>query len=228
MKLSNRHVLIIDDDRINCEILERSIRVQGGNATVCYNTSDASHLLSQLSIDLILLDMHFPEGDAFPFLTSMQHDEILKKIPIVVISSDNNEKTIIQALNNGAVDYLLKPIKLWQLLPIISKYIKDIEEKTITLDQNNNLTIKCDIEMSGISSKEITIIAPVKFSTAEESIKVENTFLAEMNINEAICKTSSISQETGLHSQYQTRLTFVSITEQEEDEIQKRIVNWMT
>jgi len=64
--------------------------------------------------DLVLLDLYMPEMDGFEVLSLMKEgeDESLQKIPIVVMSSMESNDIISNCLKMGAMNYLVKPLKL--------------------------------------------------------------------------------------------------------------------
>ena len=67
-----------------------------------------------VEFDLVLLDLYMPEMDGFEVLSLMKEgeDESLQKIPIVVMSSMESNDIISNCLKMGAMNYLVKPLKL--------------------------------------------------------------------------------------------------------------------
>lgn len=61
--------------------------------------------------DLVLLDLYMPEMDGFEVLYLMKENERLKQIPIVVMSSTESNDVISDCLKNGAIDFLVKPVR---------------------------------------------------------------------------------------------------------------------
>ena len=61
--------------------------------------------------DLVLLDLYMPEMDGFEVLYLMKESERLKQIPIVVMSSTESNEIISDCLRNGAIDFLVKPVR---------------------------------------------------------------------------------------------------------------------
>jgi len=62
--------------------------------------------------DLVLLDLYMPEMDGFEVLSLMQESERLSQIPIVVMSSSESNEIISNCLKMGAMNYLVKPIRI--------------------------------------------------------------------------------------------------------------------
>ena len=63
------------------------------------------------TFDLVLLDLYMPEMDGFEVLYLMKENERLKQIPIVVMSSTESNDVISDCLKNGAIDFLVKPVR---------------------------------------------------------------------------------------------------------------------
>lgn len=62
--------------------------------------------------DLVLLDLYMPVMDGFELLSIMQEDERLREIPVVIMSSDNQQDLIANCLKMGAKDFIVKPIRI--------------------------------------------------------------------------------------------------------------------
>ena len=64
------------------------------------------------NFDLILLDLYMPEMDGFEVLSIIMEDQRLKLIPVVVMSSTESNDIISSCLKQGALNFLVKPIRL--------------------------------------------------------------------------------------------------------------------
>lgn len=62
--------------------------------------------------DLVLLDLMMPEMDGLELLCFMKSNEKLKDIPVIIMSSDGEMQSVATCMNNGAKDYLIKPIRM--------------------------------------------------------------------------------------------------------------------
>ena len=66
------------------------------------------------NFDLVLLDIYMPEMDGFEVLTVMKDNPRLKDIPVVVMSADEKKDVIATSLQLGAVNYIIKPVRVPQ------------------------------------------------------------------------------------------------------------------
>ena len=60
-------------------------------------------------VDLILLDLNMPKMNGTEFLDAVKHDDVLKRIPVVVLTSSDAEIDILKSYESGASAYITKP-----------------------------------------------------------------------------------------------------------------------
>jgi len=105
-------VLIVDDDFINRKLLQTLLKKHPDvvQITEAENGSDAlDKLKNDPSINLVLLDIMMPIVDGIEFLKIFRSDMANSHIPVIVLSTDDSRKT--EVFDNGANDFLRKPIK---------------------------------------------------------------------------------------------------------------------
>ena len=72
--------------------------------------------------DLIISDIRMPEMRGDEFLSYMKKNELFKSIPIIMLSSEESTTERIRLLEEGAVDYILKPFKPMELKVRITRW----------------------------------------------------------------------------------------------------------
>jgi len=105
-------VLIVDDDFINRKLLQTLLKKNPDVSEVleAENGSDALDKLKKESdVNLILLDIMMPIVDGIEFLKIFRADMANSHVPVIVLSTDDSRKT--EVFDNGANDFLRKPIK---------------------------------------------------------------------------------------------------------------------
>jgi putative two-component system response regulator len=105
-------VLIVDDDFINRKLMQTLLKKHPEVSEVieAENGSDAlNKLKKENDINLILLDVIMPIVDGVEFLKIFRSDMASSHIPVIVLSTDDTKKT--EVFDNGANDFLRKPIK---------------------------------------------------------------------------------------------------------------------
>jgi sigma-B regulation protein RsbU (phosphoserine phosphatase) len=108
-RLVGGHLLIADDDAANREMLSRRLQRQGYAVTAASSGLDALRLMRAQRFDLLLLDMIMPGLDGYQVLTRIKADATMAHIPVVIMSSLDQENSVARCIEAGAEDYITKP-----------------------------------------------------------------------------------------------------------------------
>ena len=103
-----KKVVIIDDDRINQEILFKAFTQKGYEVVSILNSQECIKEVLKLKPDLILLDLLMPGLNGFEVLQIMKEKFIIPRIPVIILTALREEVNIKKALDLGAQDYWLK------------------------------------------------------------------------------------------------------------------------
>jgi two-component system chemotaxis response regulator CheY len=74
------------------------------------NGKEALAQLEQQEIHLVLLDWNMPELSGLEFLKKIRAMEKYKNLPVIMVTSEAARYNVIEALKNGATDYIIKPV----------------------------------------------------------------------------------------------------------------------
>lgn len=121
------NILIVDDEQKICELMSEILDGAGYNTTTAYNGADALNIITKNEIDLILLDIILPDTDGILLLKKIK--KINPLISVVMISAFGNVTRAVQALKNGAEDFIEKPLEANRVLTTISNVLQKIELK---------------------------------------------------------------------------------------------------
>ena len=124
----SKKILVIDDEKNILLTLNLILRNEGYDVLVASDSLDVVIKAGELKPDLILLDICLPRVDGYSVCRSLRCDVDIDKIPIVFMSSKNQEEDIKEAFDSGGNDYLLKPFTKEKLLDIIEKNISKGEK----------------------------------------------------------------------------------------------------
>jgi two-component system chemotaxis response regulator CheY len=105
-------VLIVDDSSVMRKIVERALRQAGLELGVVQEANNGAEALAELSaasFDLILSDINMPVMDGLEFLKNLAGMEIAKGTPVVMITAEGSEASVVEALSRGAKGYIRKP-----------------------------------------------------------------------------------------------------------------------
>ncbi|MBL7107079.1 MAG: response regulator [Phycisphaerae bacterium] len=117
-------ILILDDDYAEQVILKRAFEdLKISNPLVCL--ADGIEALSYLRETnnarpiIILTDLNMLQMNAFEFLKVIKTDEVLRQIPIIILSGSDNENEVTECFKLGAAGYMVKPLEYKNLLELI-------------------------------------------------------------------------------------------------------------
>ena len=103
------HILILDDEPANRELLSRHIQQLGLNTFACATADEAYEVLRTNDIDLILLDLIMPGVSGHEVLADLKASQLWRAIPVIIISGMSDQAEVIKCIQAGADDYLQKP-----------------------------------------------------------------------------------------------------------------------
>jgi len=107
-------ILVVDDSRIMRNTVKGVF--SGMESVIIFvEARDGEEALAQLDtnkIDLVLLDWNMPKLSGIDFLKQVRMMEKYRTLPIIMVTSEAAKFNVIEALKNGATDYITKPIQL--------------------------------------------------------------------------------------------------------------------
>ncbi|MFO0925605.1 MAG: sigma-54 dependent transcriptional regulator [Gemmataceae bacterium] len=112
-------VLVIDDDRFHAETVAESLERVGYDCTVATSGTDGSRLIEQDDWDVILTDLKMNDLDGLAILRKAR--EQLPDADVVMITGFGDVKTAVEAIKQGAANYLTKPVDRDELRAIVQK-----------------------------------------------------------------------------------------------------------
>ena len=104
--------LIIDDNRQTADALQQMLGVLDLPARVAYGSSPAISMLSSFVPGFICLDINMPGVDGTEVLAFLRREPRLMKIPVIVITSDDQPETRQRVMRGGAQAVVIKPATL--------------------------------------------------------------------------------------------------------------------
>ena len=104
--------LIIDDNRQTADALKQMLGVLGIPARTAYGSIPAMGVLESFVPNLVLLDVNMPGADGTEVLAYLRRDPRFVKVPVIVITSDDQPETRQRVMQGGANAMLIKPATL--------------------------------------------------------------------------------------------------------------------
>ena len=112
-----KHVLIVDDSKTVRNLVAFIMKKEGLKVTVAEDGLDGlEKLYAAGQVDLIISDINMPRMDGFTFIKTIREQDAYRDIPIVVLSTEGQEKDIQAGLKMGANMYMVKPAQPEKML----------------------------------------------------------------------------------------------------------------
>ena len=124
--LKGSDVLIVDDNKTNCEVLERRLTQNGLSCRVALDGTTAIKEVDAKTPDLILLDVMLPDINGLELLKRFRKNHDRDELPIIMVSAFNDVDSTAKCIKLGASDYLPKPLNGTILM---AKSIASLEAK---------------------------------------------------------------------------------------------------
>ncbi|MEM9955439.1 MAG: hybrid sensor histidine kinase/response regulator [Chloroflexota bacterium] len=129
------NILIVDDEATNLRILYDILKMNDYQVHALRDSREVFNAVQRVQPNLILLDIHMPHLNGFEIAKSIKEDSESGDIPIIFISASHEDSDIQYGFGLGAVDYITKPIKPYEVLARVSAHLRlrhqqlELEEK---------------------------------------------------------------------------------------------------
>jgi DNA-binding NtrC family response regulator len=120
-------VLLVDDEKDFIESLAERLQLRDFEVTTALNGNDAINLVQESDYDIIVLDVKMPGKDGIETLKEIKN---IKQLPqIIMLTGHATVESAIQGMKLGAYDYIMKPTVTEDLIVLINKAYKIVEEQ---------------------------------------------------------------------------------------------------
>lgn len=120
-------ILVIDDEEPIRKLLARIIELEGYKVLTASCCSDAIQLLSKQQFDVILCDVFLPDGNGVDFILEIK--KYSNDSAIILLTAHGNIQDGVQAIKNGAFDYITKGDDNRKIIPTINRAVDKTEKK---------------------------------------------------------------------------------------------------
>ncbi|MGD8836917.1 MAG: response regulator, partial [Desulfobacteraceae bacterium] len=120
---SKANILIVDDESANIIVLMGVLEKHGYEVRTALNGRQAIASAVKRVPDLILMDVRMPEMDGFEACRRLKADERMRLVPIIFLSGLGETEDIVQGLNLGGADYIVKPFRIEEVLARVETHL---------------------------------------------------------------------------------------------------------
>ena len=120
-------ILIIDDDKNLCDMLNKRLHQMGHTTTCASNIEQGLKKLKSHLYDLLLLDVHLPDGNGLETIPKAR--QINSNLEVIILTGEGSADGAELALRNGAWDYIQKGVSMKEMILAIQRVVKYQVEK---------------------------------------------------------------------------------------------------
>ena len=166
------HVTIVDDVKDNLKSYNELLSPTF-NLELIQNPLDLLNFLSKNQTDLILLDLHMPNINGFELYEKFKTSH--PEVPVIFLSGDPSEESIIKGLNLGADDFIVKPVSLRELIARIKNKIslKQNSAQSEDVIVFDGFKLYCEMQMAELNNEKIQL-TPIEFKLIQLLAKNPN------------------------------------------------------
>jgi len=122
-------VLIVDDEPDNLNVAQKILTFNGATVYTAANGIEGLHLMKQIRMSFVLLDLSMPKMDGWEMCSRAKADPQLKDIPIIALTAHAMGDDRQRALKMGFSGYITKPFRMDTFLHDIRRIIQQLDQK---------------------------------------------------------------------------------------------------
>ncbi len=116
------NIIVVDDDTIMLQAIRTMLSKEGYEVFATTDAQDALDTLEEEEFDLVISDIMMPYVSGIELLNAIKKN-LKHKVPIIIISALDQQEVILTAFQEGASDFVKKPLNLGELLLRVQKLI---------------------------------------------------------------------------------------------------------
>lgn len=160
--MKNR-ILIIDDDKELCALLQKNVQAEDIEADYCYSGKEGLTALQESTYQLVVLDVMMPGIDGFETLERIREQS---SIPILMLTSKNDSASKVKGLRAGADDYLTKPFNMEEFSARVNSLIRRYT-RFKTEEDSANVLVYEGLKINRNEHRVITVNGTYELSNKE-------------------------------------------------------------
>ncbi|MDR0356123.1 MAG: response regulator [Deltaproteobacteria bacterium] len=161
MDPNKRQKIILVDDNVANLSMGRNMLKEAYEVYPVPSAAKLFDLMEHVVPGLILLDVMMPEMDGYEAIKKIKADPRFKEIPVIFLTSMNDESSELEGLSLGALDYVAKPFSAPLLLKRIENHLLLARQKAELRDFNENLQILVDQKTAQVFDLQNAVLSTV-------------------------------------------------------------------
>lgn len=124
-RFSGWRVLVAEDDDLIAELIGHKLRLRGAGVDIVADGAEAWERIQSDRPNLVILDGMLPGLDGLEVLRRIREDPVLGDTPVIMLTARRREQDIVDALQIGASDYLVKPFMPEELMARVERLLPE-------------------------------------------------------------------------------------------------------
>ena len=129
--MSSGKIMVVEDDATLSEALSETLSLAGYDVTTACDGVDALEKLQDSQFNLVVSDIQMPNMDGHSLLKKIRQKE--SALPVMLMTAYGSIQQAVDAMHDGAVDYMVKPFEAEVLVNMVSRYIGEPDITTSTM-----------------------------------------------------------------------------------------------
>jgi response regulator RpfG family c-di-GMP phosphodiesterase len=175
-KIAN-HILIVDDSEENRMILEEICKNIGFSCDQAENGKKALEVLREKAYACILLDIKMPVMNGIELLEILKRDIHLQSLPVIMVTGNEDSKSIVECFSKGASDYITKPFEN----EILSARIKGVIQRYEVFLNEKELVEKTFFGSVKLLSDLLATLSPQIYGKSNQIRRIAKAICHEVN-----------------------------------------------
>jgi two-component system KDP operon response regulator KdpE len=160
---NRKKILVVDDEAQIIRVLRHILGAHGYAVRTAEDGASALEVFREWPADLVLTDLQMPNVDGLELCRRLR---ATSSVPIIVLSVRNEEKTIVEALDAGADDYVTKPFGTNELLARLRSTLRRFPERPSDVIQTGDFSLDIDGHHASVSGASLKL-TPKEFALLE-------------------------------------------------------------
>ena len=134
------NVLVVDDSLPMRAVIKKIVKASGFNVGQFFDAANGKEALLVLRdewLDLVLTDYNMPDMNGLELIMEMKQDEILKAIPVVMVTTEGSKDRVDEFIEKGASGYIKKPFSPEEIRDKLNQIMGETDDEKGSFDNGD-------------------------------------------------------------------------------------------
>ncbi len=164
--MSQSTVLVVEDDQSLREALHDTLEIAGYSVTTAEDGNAALRVLEQEEVSMVVSDVQMEPMDGYTLLKKIKNTK--GDLPVMLMTAYGDIQKAVQAMHEGAVDYLVKPFEAEVLVNMVERYIRQPEPEETDFITHDSSTLEVKEIAKRVADTEATVLISGDSGTGKE------------------------------------------------------------